>query len=56
MTYLEEEPPLTCDECGRTPRPDENAEDEWRSYLREGLGDGVTLCPECAKRLRPPES
>jgi hypothetical protein len=42
--------PLTCDECGREPRPDENADDEWRTYLWEGLGDGVTPCPDCVDR------
>jgi hypothetical protein len=41
---------LTCDECGREPRADENAEDEWRTYY-EGVGDGVTLCPGCAAVL-----
>ena len=48
---MKDDEPLTCDECGREPRPDENAEDDWRSYLREGLGDGVTVCPECAKQI-----
>ena len=43
------EQPLICAECGREPREDENAEDEWRTYY-EGVGDGVTLCPECAER------
>jgi len=38
--------PLVCSECGREPRPDENAEDEWRTFY-QGVGDGVTLCPEC---------
>jgi DNA-directed RNA polymerase subunit RPC12/RpoP len=41
---------LTCAECGREPREDENAEDDWRTYY-EGVGDGVTLCPECAGRV-----
>jgi hypothetical protein len=41
--------PLTCAECGREPREDENAQDDWRTYY-EGVGDGVTLCPECAER------
>jgi hypothetical protein len=43
-----EEHLLTCAECGREPRNDENAADEWRTYY-EGVGDGVTLCPECAE-------
>jgi len=38
---------LTCAKRGREPREDENAADEWRTYY-EGVGDGVTLCPECA--------
>jgi hypothetical protein len=25
--------PLICAECGREPREDENAADEWRAYL-----------------------
>ena len=25
--------PLVCAECGRKPRDDENAADEWRAYL-----------------------
>jgi hypothetical protein len=28
--------PLTCSECGRKPRDDENAAEEWRTYY-----DGV---------------
>jgi hypothetical protein len=57
VTYLEEDDePLTCDECRRKPRPDETPDDDWRTYYREGLGDGVTLCPECAMLVRPPES
>jgi hypothetical protein len=41
--------PLRCAECGREPREDENAEDDWRTFY-EGVGDGVTLCPDCAER------
>jgi hypothetical protein len=37
----EDDQSLTCDECGRRPRPDENAVDEWRTYY-EGVGDGMT--------------
>jgi hypothetical protein len=40
--------PLICAECGRKPREDENA--DWRRYY-EGVGDGVTLCPECARQF-----
>jgi hypothetical protein len=29
--------PLTCDECGREPRPDENADDEWQHLLRASV-------------------
>jgi hypothetical protein len=39
--------PLECDECGRKPQPDEKAEDDWPTYY-QGVGDGVTLCPESA--------
>jgi hypothetical protein len=42
--------PLTCAECGRESREDENAEDDWRTYYE--VGDGVTPCPECAERVR----
>ncbi len=44
---IEVEDVLECRECGRKPRPNENAEDDWRACY-EGLGNGVTLCPECA--------
>jgi hypothetical protein len=40
---------LMCSECGRVPREDENAEDEWRVGL-EGTGWPVTFCPECWER------
>jgi hypothetical protein len=41
------------DECGRKPRPDENAEDDWRTWRTyyEGVGDGVTLCSGCAQQI-----
>jgi hypothetical protein len=32
----------------RKPRPDENAEDEWRAYS-DGVGELVVFCPECAE-------
>src|SRR5262249_42598159 len=41
---------LICAECGREPREDENAEDDRRTYY-EGFGDGVTVCPECAREI-----
>jgi hypothetical protein len=46
----EADEPLTYAECGREPREDENAQDDWRTYY-EGVGDGVTLCPECAREI-----
>jgi hypothetical protein len=46
-----EQSPLVCAECGRTP-PDENPDDDWRTYYF-GVGDGVTVCPECAAALDP---
>jgi hypothetical protein len=42
--------PLICAECGHKPREGENAEDDWRTYY-EGVGDGVTLCSECAREI-----
>jgi hypothetical protein len=42
--------PLTCSECGRKPRDNENAAEEWRTYY-DGVGDGVTVCPECAREI-----
>jgi hypothetical protein len=47
--------PLICAECGREPREDENAQDDWRTYY-EGVGDGVTLCPECAREIESPRA
>jgi hypothetical protein len=39
---------LVCAECGREPRADENADDEWRAYL--DVDDGLPVfCPECAE-------
>ena len=40
--------PLVCAECGREPSEGENAADDWRTYY-EGVGDGVTLCPDRAR-------
>ena len=43
------EAPLVCAECGRQPRDDENAADEWRAYL--DVDDELPVfCPECAER------
>ena len=40
---------LMCAECGREPRDDENADDEWRAYL--DVDDKLPVfCPECAER------
>jgi hypothetical protein len=44
-----------CAECGREPSVSENAADEWRTYY-EGVGDGVTLCPECAREIGSPHA
>jgi hypothetical protein len=42
-------PVLTCAECGREPRNDENAAEEWRAYL--DIDDDLPVfCPECAER------
>jgi hypothetical protein len=41
--------PLVCEVCGRTPRPGENAEDDWRVFY-DGVGEGVTICPKCFER------
>ena len=43
------EAPLVCAECGRQPRDDENAADEWRAYA--GVDDELhVFCPKCAER------
>jgi hypothetical protein len=44
-----DEAPLSCVECGREPRADENADDEWRAYS-DGVGELIVFCPECARR------
>ena len=43
------EVPLVCAECGRAPRDDENAADEWRAYS-DGVGELHVFCPACAER------
>jgi hypothetical protein len=41
------EAPLVCAECGRQPRDDENAADEWRANA--GVDDELhVFCKECA--------
>ena len=40
---------LVCAGCGRKPRDDENADDEWRAYL-DVDDDLPVFCPECAER------
>ena len=40
---------LRCAECGRGPREDENADDEWRAGS-DGLGELHVFCPECWER------
>jgi len=53
MTDRPEFPPpvilFVCANCGREPRKDENADDDWRAYS-DGMGELVTFCPECAER------
>jgi hypothetical protein len=44
-----EEAPLRCADCGRKPRRDENADNEWRAYS-DGAGELIVFCPECAER------
>jgi len=39
---------LTCAECGRQARKDENPLDNWRSYPTGS--ELLNFCPECAKR------
>jgi DNA-directed RNA polymerase subunit RPC12/RpoP len=40
---------LSCAECGRQSRDDENAADEWRAYL--DINDDLPVfCPDCAER------
>jgi hypothetical protein len=41
--------PLTCAECGREAREDENAADERRAY-RDISGELPVFCTECAER------
>ena len=38
-----------CSECGREPRADEYALDEWHAES-DGVGDLYTFCPECWDR------
>ena len=40
---------LQCAECGRNPREDENADDEWRAESG-GVGELNVFCPECWDR------
>jgi hypothetical protein len=40
---------LRCAECGRKPREDENADDEWRADS-DGLGELLVFCRECWER------
>ena len=43
------EAPLVYAGCGRQPRDDENAADEWRAYA--GVDDELhVFCPDCAER------
>ena len=38
-----------CSECGRKPREDEIADDEWRAGS-DGVGELHIFCPECWER------
>jgi hypothetical protein len=40
---------VICAQCGRQPRGDENAADEWRCYS-DGVGELIVFCPECVER------
>ena len=40
---------LECVECGRAPRADENADDDWR-VESDGVGELLAFCPECWQR------
>ena len=53
MRRLESDPtaeaPLICAECGRAPRQDENAADEWRAAA--DVDDELhVFCPGCVER------
>jgi hypothetical protein len=41
--------PLTCAECGREPRENENAADEWRAHL-DVEDELPVFCPGCVER------
>ena len=47
MAGTDDNHPPVCAECGRQPRDDENAADEWRAYL-DADEDLLVFCPECA--------
>jgi DNA-directed RNA polymerase subunit RPC12/RpoP len=40
---------IACAECGRKPREDEKAADEWPAY-RDIDDDLPVFCPECVER------
>jgi hypothetical protein len=44
-----EEDLIRCSECGRVPRPDENADDDWR-VESDGAGGLLVFCPQCWQR------
>ena len=47
------EAPLICAECGRAPRQDENAADEWRAYADvDDELDGVLVEVDCRRAGR----
>jgi hypothetical protein len=49
VSELDEPNPLICAECRRRPKPEENADDDWRAYS-DGAGELLIFCPECAER------
>ena len=44
-----EEALIRCANCGRTPRPEENPDDDWR-VESDGTGELYLFCPECWQR------
>ncbi len=43
---------LVCTNCGRAPRPGENADDDWRA-ASDGTGELLVFCPEWWQRGAP---
>lgn len=47
--FAEVDPPERCFECGREPRADEDALEEWRLEFDEA-GERHVFCPACWER------